>query len=421
MDRIAHTQALPPGTKLRDYTLLEALGAGGFGITYKAKEEFTERVVAIKEYFPAGVALREHEGPGIISTGGTARDLLAWGLTRFRQEARLLVGLKHPNIVHSLSYFEANATGYLVMEFEAGQSLKELVARDGPLDEGDLLRLTQPLLAAVEEVHRHGILHRDIKPDNVLIRSDGSPILLDFGAARQSLSQHSRGLTVILSEGFGPPEQYDVDGHQGPWTDIYALGALMYFCLTGEKPAGAMARSQRWREGHDTSLRSFGRLPLTASSTIVQAIDCAMALDERARPQSIRELRVLLNSDGNLTLLLGNPSPEVADRQILDEKRVGADTSMAAPIRSSGDYRGKYRALYEHLGKLPSSQWRTTFGEVERILGFRLPASARTHRPWWANSYSGAGLSQSLAWQAAGWKTTEVDLGSERLIFVRER
>lgn len=420
MEQGAHTQALPPGSRLRDYTVSAQLGSGGFGITYKAVEAFTERLVAIKEYFPSGVAARAREGASVVPVSGAAEEMFDWGLVRFRQEARLLVGLRHPNIVPALSYFEANATAYLVMDFQPGRSLMNILAGEGRMEGGELLKLLAPLLDGVEEVHRGGILHRDIKPDNVLIRADGSPVLIDFGAARHALAQHSRGLTAVLSEGYGPPEQYLSDGHQGPWTDIYALGALMFHCLLGERPLAATSRVHRSAAATDPLRPGFARLRTITTPILVDAVESAMALDERRRPQSISELRALLWQSDERTLLLGHHVSRGSGAAAEDATARIAPQRMSS-TRIKANYRGKYIELHKHLSNLDGKQWRATFGEIEEIIGFRLPKSARTHRPWWANSYSGAGLAQSAAWQAAGWKTTEVDLGSERVIFVRER
>lgn len=186
-----HLSALQPGARLHLYTIGAILGAGGFGITYRAREDITNREVAIKEYLPAAFAVRDRNGSTVRPLNeGAARDF-EWGLERFRQEAKLLIDLKHPNIVPVLAYFEANATGYLVMEFQDGTSLGH-VLRAKTLTEQETLEIMVPLLDGVEEVHRHGFLHRDIKPENIFLRRDGVPLLLDFGAARAAPASRPR-------------------------------------------------------------------------------------------------------------------------------------------------------------------------------------------------------------------------------------
>src|SRR5688572_2770197 len=187
-----HLSALHPGARLQSYTIGGILGAGGFGITYKAVEDITGREVAVKEYLPTAFAVRDHDGSTVRPLSeGVARDF-EWGLERFREEAKLLIGLRHPNIVPVLSYFEANGTGYLVMAYQDGTSLAEVLRKALTLSEAQVREFMVPLLDGVEEVHRSNFLHRDIKPENIFIRRDGSPVLLDFGAARMALGEHSK-------------------------------------------------------------------------------------------------------------------------------------------------------------------------------------------------------------------------------------
>ncbi|MGH7003435.1 MAG: serine/threonine protein kinase, partial [Alphaproteobacteria bacterium] len=223
-----HRSALPGGTRLHNYVLERVLGAGGFGITYMAREDVTGRAVAIKEYLPSALAVRVRDGLTVQPVSEGTRPDFEWGLTRFRQEAKLLLSLRHPNIVPSLNYFESNGTAYLVMEYQEGQTLTQLMSGGSVLEESEVREFLDGLLDGVEAVHKGGLLHRDIKPDNIFIRRDGTPVLIDFGAARQAVTRQSRGLTAIVTEGYAPYEQYETDSHQGPWTDIYALGAVLY-------------------------------------------------------------------------------------------------------------------------------------------------------------------------------------------------
>ena len=290
-----HFSSLPVGARVRDYVIDGILGSGGFGITYKATEAITERAVAIKEYLPAALAARDRDGQTVRPVSAGTREDFEWGLGRFRQEAKVLIGLKHANIVPVLSYFEANGTGYLVMEFQAGRSLGQRLGRDGVLTEQAMLALVEPILAGLDAIHRAGFLHRDVKPDNILVREDGAPVLIDFGAARQALGRQSKSLTAVLTEGYAPYEQYERDGNQGPWTDIYALGAVMLRCLTGERLAEAPRRiAARIRNAPDPLAPSLAKLRRVASRPVADAIAAALGATEAERPQSIGEFRKLL-------------------------------------------------------------------------------------------------------------------------------
>jgi serine/threonine protein kinase len=297
MPQDQHLSALRPGARLQSYTIGAILGAGGFGITYKAREDITNREVAIKEYLPTALAMRDHDRNTVRPLSeGAARDF-NWGLERFRQEAKLLIEFHHPNIVPVLAYTEANGTGYLVMEFQQGTSLAELLRSTSTLSEGQVLQFMGPLLDGVEEVHRRNVVHRDIKPDNIFIRNDGTPVLLDFGAARQALCEGLASHTAVLTEGFAPFEQYSRKGNQGPWTDIYALGAVMYQCLTGKPPVEAPRRATAKLRGvADPMAQEFAALRASVSPDLAFAIESAMRVVEEGRPQTVAQFRALIAS-----------------------------------------------------------------------------------------------------------------------------
>ena len=308
-----HLSALHPGARLQTYTIGAILGAGGFGITYKAAEDITGRDVAIKEYLPTAFAVRDRDGATVRPLSeGAARDF-EWGLERFREEAKLLIGFRHPNIVPVLAYFEANGTGYLVMAFQDGISLGEALKRTPALSEAEVLRYVVPLLDGVEDVHRHNFLHRDIKPDNIFIRGDGSPVLLDFGAARQALGEHSKAFTTLVTEGYAPFEQYAGTGNQGPWSDIYALAAVMFRCLTGKPPAEAPRRAVAKLRGiADPMAQDFADLRGRVSSDLAFAIEAAMRVVEQERPQSIAAFREMIVSHPASTIRLPMPGATAA-------------------------------------------------------------------------------------------------------------
>jgi serine/threonine protein kinase len=296
-----HRNALSVGTALDGYVISRILGAGGFGITYEAEEVSLGRKVAIKEFFPKNVAVRDGASSSVQPSNEGERDIFRWGIDRFRQEAKTLVALRHPNIVPVLRYFDANGTAYLVMEYQEGRSLAAVLKGAGTLDEAAILRIARPILDGLKAVHAANFLHRDLKPDNIYIRADGSPVLLDFGAARQAVGAQSRSLTAIVSEGYAPYEQYHSSGgQQGPWTDIYALGAVLYRCIAGERPTDAPTRISARVRGAPDPLKpaaEAGRGRYRAR--FLAAIDRALAVLETERPQTATAFaRELLGDDG---------------------------------------------------------------------------------------------------------------------------
>src|SRR5688572_12664282 len=238
----AEAAGLPTGFEFHEYTIERTLGGGGFGITYLARDGNLDLPVAIKEYFPGDLAARGADHTVQVRAGVSeeARNQYEWGLERFLDEARALATFRHPNIVRVLRYFRQNGSAYIVMEYESGQALKRWVPHNAPLSRESVLGIVLPLLDGLEQVHKAGFLHRDIKPDNIFVRADNTPVLLDFGSARRVSS--NKDLTNIVSPGFAPFEQYHSQGHQGPWTDIYSIGAVAYWMVTGKKPVESASR-----------------------------------------------------------------------------------------------------------------------------------------------------------------------------------
>jgi len=316
-----HLSALQPGARLNNYAIAAVLGAGGFGITYKAVEDITGRKVAIKEYLPSAYAVRDRDGERVRAlSGGTAEDF-AWGLDRFREEAKLLIDFRHPNIVPVLAYFEANATGYLVMSFEDGICLGDFLEARSVLSEAETRRFIVPLLDGVEDVHRHGFLHRDIKPDNIFIRGDGTPVLLDFGAARQALGEHSKNFTTLLTEGYAPFEQYAGSGNQGPWSDIYALAAVMFRCLMGKTPLPAPQRAVAKLRGLSDPLGpDIALLRSRFSPEFAAAISAGLAVVEQERPRSVAAFRDLIQAPAAPSAAMPDLAPPVSSATLVPDR-----------------------------------------------------------------------------------------------------
>ena len=287
----SYPDALPAQYRLHWYVLERVLGQGGFGITYLARDTNLDQQVAIKEYLPVDVATRRPDA-SVRSRTEEQSERYRWGLDRFIREARTLARFDHPNIVRVLSVFEHNNTAYMVMRFEEGENLAALLERRRTLPEEELMRIVLPILDGLELVHNAGFIHRDIKPDNIHIRADGSPVLLDFGSARHSMG-HARTVTILVAPGYAPFEQYYSSGeNQGPWTDLYSLGATCYRAISGIAPMDAITRSK----GILGSTREILVPAVTIgsgrySAGLLKAIDHALAFSEKERPQSIAQWR----------------------------------------------------------------------------------------------------------------------------------
>ena len=279
------------------------LGGGGFGLTYLAHDINLELPVALKEYYPGDLATRSADSSVHVRAAEGASQF-TWGLERFLDEARALASFRHPNIVRVLRYFKENGTAYIVMEYETGDPLKRWLARQSSLDQQGLLNIVYPLMDGLEAVHKLKFLHRDIKPDNIYIRADGSPVLLDFGAARRITA--NRDMTNIISPGFAPFEQYHSQGNQGPWTDIYSLGAVMYWMVTGHKPLESASRikQDKMPSAVDAGHAFF-------SAPLLKAIDWAVMPDESKRPQTVAEFRAaLVDLEDSKTKTLTQPNTQ---------------------------------------------------------------------------------------------------------------
>jgi serine/threonine protein kinase len=280
--------ALPSGTELvGDYKIQRVLGAGGFGVTYLADEIALDRVVTIKEYFPSDFAARSDGVEAAPRSQDCASDY-KWGLDRFIEEAQTLAKFTHPNIVRVYRYFRANNTGYMVLHFEEGQSLKSWLKSLGRAPrQKELDAIIAPILDALEVIHKSDFLHRDIAPDNIIIRKAGDPVLIDFGSARREIAHHSKTVSALVKPGYSPYEQYaETSRQQGAWSDIYALAATLYQAITGKRPPDAPSRmvQDEFVPAREAALGAY-------RATFLKAIDKALSLNVEARPQSIAEWR----------------------------------------------------------------------------------------------------------------------------------
>ena len=322
---------LPAGYMLQDFEVESILGVGGFGITYRARDIHLNRHVAIKEYMPVGLATRGRDAVTVMPATEGHKDDFNWGFDRFRMEAETLVAFRHPNIVTVFRYFPANGTAYLVMEYQDGKTLGELIHPDRTLTEDEILEIIFPLLDGLEQVHNASFMHRDIKPANIFIRNDGKPVLIDFGAARQAVAGHSQGLTSIVTAGYAPYEQYDSETEQGPWTDIYAIGATLYRCVAGERPVEAPRRAGAVMRNKDDPMKPAAAVAKGKySAGLLDAIDTSMAVLEQDRPQSVAALRDLLRGAQTAATLSGNETMIAGGVAAAGATAVDAAPAMAA-------------------------------------------------------------------------------------------
>lgn len=276
------------GTKLAGkYIIGKVIGEGGFGITYIGWDEKLELPIAIKEFFPPKIASRDTTtGNNTIYMFDHADEKsFEEGMRRSVKEARSMSKLEaYEGIVSIRDFFNENKTAYIIMEYVDGETLKEYLKENEKMEPEDVLKVMKPVMKALEQMHRTGMIHRDISPDNIMIRRDGQVKLIDFGAARVAQEEDEKSLTVMLKRGFSPEEQYRSKGHQGPWTDIYALCATMYYMLTGVIPPESM---ERVLEDKYVSLKEYD---IELDTKIADAIDKGLCVLAKNRYQSMSDL-----------------------------------------------------------------------------------------------------------------------------------
>ena len=281
---------LPLQYRLESYEFTEVLGVGGFGVTYRAYDHSLLRDVAIKEYLPYDMAVRAHDGETVLPRSPAHLEDFEWGLQRFLDEGRTLAQFHEPAIVRVMRFVESNRTAYLVLGYEKGETLGERLKRSPKPSESELMRMAEAIFRGLGIVHAHHILHRDIKPDNIFVRENGTSMLIDFGSARKSVSGHTMQLTAITSPGFSPLEQYDEAAPEGPWTDLYSFGVTLFVCMAGKLPHGALARLSTVRSGQRDPIETvLSRLSEEYSVTFVDGVRWMLQPLADHRPQSAAE------------------------------------------------------------------------------------------------------------------------------------
>ena len=333
---------LRKGTRLIGrYTVEGVLGQGGFGITYLGMDELHKKKVAIKEFFPQGIVTRniEYEDTVTVTLVGE-KENYDKGKERFLKEAQTMAMFsKDKGIVKALDFFEINNTAYIVMEYLEGVTLKQYLRENKRIAAEDLVELLVPLIEALDEIHSQGLIHRDISPDNIMVLPDGRIKLMDFGAARDYTEFGEKSLSIVLKPGYAPPEQYQTHGVQGPWTDIYALCATMYKCITGENPPDAI---DRLVDDHLKKISAFG---ISVSPQIEKAIIKGMSVAAKDRYQNVGDFCEDLYGGYE-----ENSEPE-------------AEESQAEPVVAEANVETKMDVLTEET---PQSKYPTTEAVQER-------------------------------------------------------
>ena len=365
---------LRKGTRLIGrYTIEGVLGQGGFGITYLGMDELHKKKVAIKEFFPQGIVTRniEYEDTVTVTLVGE-KENYDKGKERFLKEAQTMAMFsKDKGIVKALDFFEINNTAYIVMEYLEGVTLKQYLRENKRIDAEDLVELLVPLIEALDEIHSQGLIHRDISPDNIMVLPDGRIKLMDFGAARDYTEFGEKSLSIVLKPGYAPPEQYQTHGIQGPWTDIYALCATMYKCITGENPPDAIERVM------DDSLKKISEFGIAIPPQEEAAIIKGMSVSAKDRYQDIKdlcedlyggyeEISVSENKESEVEIETGSEIKvtEIAEQQksqyILRNPKVEDGSSTESGKKVSWD------CLW--FGSYPQSQITAEDGEIYTIL-----------------------------------------------------
>ena len=329
------------------YTIKSVLGQGGFGITYLGMDELYQRKVAIKEFFPQGIVTRNTEYEDTVTvTYVEEKADYEKGKERFLKEARTMAKFsKNEGIVKVLDFFEINNTAYIVMEYLEGITLKQYIRENQRITLEELVRLLVPLIESLDEIHSQGMIHRDISPDNIMVLPDGRIKLMDFGAARDYTKFGEKTLSIVLKPGYAPPEQYQTHGIQGPWTDIYALCATMYKCITGETPPDAI---DRVIDDHLKKISEFGiTIPPQVESVIIKG----MSVSAKDRYQDIKDFCEDLY--GGYEEIPASENEEIEIEQVLIkenvENKVKKKTSVQE-VKSKTDNK-KYRQQKKLSGK----------------------------------------------------------------------
>ena len=336
-----YTDTLQQGDKIGCYRIEQVLGRGGFAVTYLATDENLDVEVAIKEYLPREITQRDKNLQVSARKKEFAEDYDT-GLANFAREAKTLARFKHPHIVRVHQVLHANNTAYMVMDFEQGEELAEILEKRKTLPEEELRAILFPILDGVEEIHRHGFVHRDIKPSNIYIRHNGSPVLIDFGAARYTMTETTQQLTAVVTVGYTPIEQYNVsEDAQGPWSDIYALAAVCYEAVSGAVPTDSVTRASASVTQGDDPLATVRSLAGdNYSDDCLDAIDWGLRMDAEDRPQVVAQWRDSFDGVFNpASAYITNKDVSIYSPHRVDKPRLAGSTPQPPQVPAARDQR----------------------------------------------------------------------------------
>ncbi|MCP5050645.1 MAG: SUMF1/EgtB/PvdO family nonheme iron enzyme [bacterium] len=359
---------LSPRTGLMNghYLVGRMLGKlGGFGITYLGWDTKLETKVAIKEFLPRDLAGRDTGRSTVVPHHDDDKELFAYGLDRFVQEARTLAQFDHPNVVRVRTFFEENGTAYLVMNYYDGIPLNQyLEDKGGRLDEKLAIDIMMPIMDGIRAVHEKGFLHRDIKPQNIYLTEGGLPILLDFGAARFAIGQRNKSLSVVITPGYAPFEQYQKKGKHGPWTDVYSTAATLYNMVTGVMPLEAPDRVI------EDELEPVEKLVPGSSSQLSEALILALSVKPGKRPQSIREFQDLFIDEDEPEVIPPDKTVEIEDAVFHFAKKIGSKDSLELFLSQYpySDHTGEVKDLLTNIAA-PTVEGPLTFEYREERRG----------------------------------------------------
>lgn len=380
--------ALKAGSKIAGYEILRVIGSGGFGITYEAASPITSKHVAIKEFFPRGIASREESTRIVFASRDT--DIMAWALKRFESSTTDQCKLKHPNIVDVIHYVKDNDTGYMIMEYVEGETLEEwLRKRPAPLSVAELRPMIEPVFGALEYLHSQKLIHRDIAPDNIMVRANGTPVIIDFGAIKmieqqtQLRSKTNRSFSVS-KQFYSPPEQVqDKADHLDARADVYALAATVYRALGGRPPVSAEERTQQIAFGNGDPLQPLITLAPQLDAQFAAAVDRALAFNARDRTDSIEGFRDAIGWGGNTALTVAVPGNEAEPRFQPLPYSAPAPTADLAARKSSRRWLGAaaVAAAIVLVFVFVGANWLNLFGTRGPVVIVQQPPPVLTRQP----------------------------------------
>ena len=360
-----YADALPRGSRIEGYEIVRVLGVGGFGMTYLGFDDGLNAPVAIKEYLPSDLARRDSSQTVTPRSTGDQADF-QWGLDGFLSEARKLARFDHPNIIRVRRFFRGHGTAYIVMDYAEGETLADKLSHEGTLNEAQVKEILRPLLYGLEAVHRSELLHRDIKPGNIIIKDNGQPVLIDFGAARQQTGARSRSMRAIATPGYAPPEQYSTKGKQGTWTDIYAMAAVAYRMLTGITPEDSPDRMM-----DDELVPATQAGKGQASQGFLKVIDQALSLNGQDRPQNVSEFRAALEGIPANYKPVSPQEKNWEEKKSASDQREAKDNLSSLPLAQSGKPFVLEVLAWTSLSFFTPFLFAVMLGMIFNIIGFR--------------------------------------------------